>query len=75
MAKKTVGKKSDSVLRKHVQIEMPEIEAINALHIKCHSCGDTTKIPMARFYDGFEGVFSCNSCEEPLDHLMDSLDE
>jgi hypothetical protein len=55
--------------------EIPAVPGKRTLNVECHTCGDTTKIPIAMFYDGFEGIFSCGSCQEPLDHLMDSLDE
>lgn len=45
------------------------------LNIACCSCGHTTRVPIQRFYDGYEGAFVCNECGEPLEKLFDALDD
>ncbi|MCK5698966.1 MAG: hypothetical protein KAH93_03895 [Candidatus Aenigmarchaeota archaeon] len=45
------------------------------LKITCDECGHLNEIPQARLYDGFEGIFTCTKCRQPLDTLHDILDE
>ncbi len=43
--------------------------------IKCDGCKHTNKIPVSKFYDGFEGLFLCDRCKNVLDDLHIALDE
>ncbi len=44
------------------------------LSVACSNCGHTTRVPIQRFYDGYEGMFVCSGCGEPLENLFEALD-
>lgn len=45
------------------------------LSVGCQNCGHVNRVPIQRFYDGYEGMFVCNSCGEPLENLAEALEE
>lgn len=51
------------------------MEQKTRLKITCDSCGHPNEIQTARLYDGFEGIFLCTKCRQPLDTLHEILDE
>ncbi len=51
------------------------MEQKNFLKVTCDECGHLNEIPTARLYDGFEGIFQCAKCRQPLDTLHDILEE
>ncbi len=45
------------------------------LNVGCDSCGHVTRVPVQRFYDGYDGAFVCNSCGAPLENIYEALEE
>jgi len=45
------------------------------LNVGCDQCGHVTRVPVQRFYDGYEGAFVCNGCGAPLENICDALEE
>ena len=45
------------------------------LNVRCDACGHSNKVPTARLYDGFEGIFLCTKCKQALNNLHEMLDE
>lgn len=47
--------------------EVQESNEEKQFKVKCLECDHINPIPIARFYDGFDGSFTCAKCTYDLD--------
>ncbi|MBW6462535.1 MAG: hypothetical protein K0B07_05830 [DPANN group archaeon] len=45
------------------------------ISMNCCECGHKNIIPISKFYDAFDGTFTCLKCGMYLDDANDALDE
>ncbi|NOQ56156.1 MAG: hypothetical protein GQ477_05125 [Nanohaloarchaea archaeon] len=48
---------------------------IHKIIMNCEECGHKNTISLSKFYDAFDGIFTCESCGSSLDNANDALDE
>lgn len=63
------------VKRKDPKRKVSEESEDKHFKIKCMECDHINQVPVARFYDGFEGEFLCGKCTYTLDMANHITDE